>query len=387
VVALAALGLGPVTSLVVLGAVLAAVAAALVALVGGRARQGHHGPGEHVAEELARVRLGRFLRRRLDPEAATGLALTVALALIFLAALGFGLVSDMVTSRTGLYRWDAAAAEWGAGNATPTSTRVLGWLTWLGGTAVVLPLALLLGALEWLRRRRAAVLGFLLLVVVGQNLIANGVKLLVQRERPPVPHLADSSGFSFPSGHSAAAAATYAAVALVLGRGRPWRVKAMLAAGAAAVTVAVAASRVLLGVHWLTDVVGGVALGFGWFVVCAIAFGGALLRFAAPAERVEAEEAREAAGARSPPGDGRLAAVSAADREADPMPDPEPTDEQVRQRAETLAAEPGNPGDDREAQARALLEESEERVEDPAARDPDDQGVIRRGSGEGIGHG
>jgi PAP2 superfamily len=250
---------------------------------------------------------------------------------------------------------------------------------------VVLPLALLLGALEWLRRRRAAVLGFLLLVVVGQNLISNGVKLLVQRERPPVPHLVDSSGFSFPSGHSAAAAATYAAVALVLGRGRPWRVKALLAAGAAAVTVAVAASRVLLGVHWLTDVVGGVALGFGWFVVCAIAFGGALLHFAAPAERVEAEEAREAAGearqaagARRPPGRGRLAAMS---------PDPEPTDEQVRQRAETLAAEPGSPGDDREAQARALLEESEERVEDPAAREPDHRGVIRRGSDEGIGRG
>jgi membrane-associated phospholipid phosphatase len=384
VAGVAALGLGPVTSLVVLGAVLAAVAAALVALVGGRARHGH-GPGEHVAEELARVRLGRFVRRRLDPEAATGLALTVSLGLIFLAALGFGLVSDMVTSRTGLYRWDAAAADWGARNATPTSTRVLGWLTWLGGTAVVLPLALLLGALEWLRRRRAAVLGFLLLVVVGQNLISNGVKLLVQRERPPVPHLADSSGFSFPSGHSAAAAATYAAVALVLGRGRPWRVKAMLAAGAAAVTVAVAASRVLLGVHWLTDVVGGVALGFGWFVVCAIAFGGALLHFAAPAERVEAGEAREAAGeareaagARRPPGQGRLAAMS---------PDPEPTDEQVRQRAETLAAEPGNPGDDREAQARALLEESEERVEDPAAREPDHRGVIRRDSDEGIDRG
>ena len=182
------------------------------------------------------MRLGRFLRRRLDPGTATGLALTMALLLIFLAALGFGVVSDMVTSRTGLYRYDAAAADWGARHATPSSTRLLGWLTWLGGTAVVLPLAVLLGALEWLRRRRAAVLTFLLLVVVGQNLIANGVKLLVERERPPVPHLADATGFSFPSGHSAAAAATYAGVAMVLGRGRPWRVKALLAAAAAAVT-------------------------------------------------------------------------------------------------------------------------------------------------------
>ncbi|MGH3101350.1 MAG: phosphatase PAP2 family protein, partial [Thermoleophilia bacterium] len=321
-----------------------------------------------------RARAARFLRRRLDPEAATGLALTVALGLVFAAALGFGLVSEMVTSQTGLYRWDASAAAWGADNATPFSTRVLGLITWLGATVTVLSVTVALGVLEWLGRRRLAVLAFLLMVVVGQNLIANTVKELVDRERPPVPHLAPSSGFSFPSGHTAAAAATWAAVVLVLGRGRPFRVKAWLAAGAALLTVAVAASRVLLGVHWLTDVIGGAALGFGWFVVCSVAFGGALLHFGAPAERVEAEEAR-----------------LSGDQPATPprshsMPDhqDEPTPEQVEGRAGSLAAEPGNHVQDPEAQARALLEESEERVEDPAARDPDDQGVIRRRSDEGV---
>jgi membrane-associated phospholipid phosphatase len=291
--AVAALGLGPVTSTVLAGGVLAAVLAALVGLVAGRSGRGRGpGPAEQVGEELARARLARYVRRRLDPGAATGLALTVALGLVFAAALGFGLVSDMVTSRTGLYRYDAGAASWGAENATATSTRVLGLVTWLGSSVVVVAVALLLGGLEWLGRRRLAVLAFMLAVIAGQSLITNAVKLLVERARPPVPHLADSSGFSFPSGHTAAAAATYAAVVLVLGRGRPLRVKACLGAAAAAVVVAVAASRVLLGVHWLTDVVGGAALGFGWFVVCSVAFGGSLLRFAAPAERVEAEEAR-----------------------------------------------------------------------------------------------
>jgi undecaprenyl-diphosphatase len=316
-----------------------------------------HGPAEHAAEELFRARAARFLRRRLDPEAATGLALTVALGLIFAAALGFGLVSDMVTSQTGLYRYDASAAAWGAEHATPFSTRVLGLITWLGATVTVLAVSVALGLLEWLRRRR----------------LANTVKELVDRERPPVLHLAPSSGFSFPSGHTAAAAATWAAVALVVGRGRPLRVKAWLAAGAALVTVAVASSRVLLGVHWLTDVIGGAALGFGWFVVCSVAFGGALLHFGAPAERVEAEEAR-LSGVQEPPARG-----------APPMPDPaQPSPEQVDSRAGSLAGEPGNAVQDPEAQARALLEESEERVEDPAARDPDDQGVIRRRSDEGV---
>ena len=331
-----------------------------------------HGPAEHAAEELFRARAARFLRRRLDPEAATGLALTVALGLILAAALGFGLVSEMVTSKTGLYRYDASAAAWGAEHASPTSTRVLGLITWLGATVTVLSVTVALGVLEWVERRRLAVLVFLLMVAVGQNLIANTVKVLVDRERPPVPHLAPSSGFSFPSGHTAAAAATWAAVVLVVGRGRPLRVKAWLAAGAALLTVAVAASRVLLGVHWLTDVIGGAALGFGWFVVCSVAFGGALLHFGAPAERVEAEEAR-LSGVQEPRAQG-----------AHPMPEPEPSPEQVDRRAGSLAAEPGNAVQDPDAQARALLEESEERVEDPAARDPDDPGVIRRQSGEGV---
>ncbi len=364
--------MGRVTTLMLLAGVLAAVVAVVVGLVAGRGHRGH-GPAEKAGEELFRARAVRFLRRRLDPEAATGLALTVALGLVFAAALGFGLVSDMVTSETGLYRLDASAAAWGAENATPVSTWLLGLLTWLGGSATVLAVTISLGVLAWVRRRRLAVLAFLLTVVVGQNLIANTVKVLVDRERPPVPHLAPSSGFSFPSGHAAAAAATWAAVVLVLGRGRPVPVKAWLAAGAALITVLVAASRVLLGVHWLTDVIGGAALGFGWFVVCSVAFGGALLHFGAPAERVEAEEAR-LSGVQEPPARG-----------APPMPDPsQPSPEQVDSRAGSLADEPGNPVEDPAAQARALLEESEERVEDPAARDPDDQGVIRRRSDEGV---
>jgi undecaprenyl-diphosphatase len=181
---------------------------------------------------------------------------------------------------------------------------VLVAFTWIGSTAVIITVTAVVGLLEWYRRHRWTVLAFMVMVIWGQGLIANGVKLLVQRERPPVPHLTGSSGWSFPSGHSAAAAATYAAVALLLGRGRRWQVKAWLATGAAAITVAVASSRVLLGVHWVTDVVAGVALGFGWFAVCSIAFGGSVLRFGATAKEAKAaavrEDVRERAG--PPPG-------------------------------------------------------------------------------------
>ncbi len=70
------------------------------------------------------------------------------------------------------------------------------------------------------------------------------------------------------------------------------------------------------------------------------------------------------------------------------MPDvergPEPTEEQIQSRAGSLAEEPGNSTEDSEAQARTLLKESEERIEEPATRDPDDQSVIRRTSDEGV---
>ena len=115
--------------------------------------------------------------------------------------------------------------------------------------------------------------------------------------RPTANPLAHTLGPSFPSGHTTGAAACFAAFALVLGRGRSRNTQAVLAGAAVFVALAVAASRVLLGVHWLTDVLGGLALGWGWFALCSIAFGGRLLRLGTPVEavaRVNEAEARQA---------------------------------------------------------------------------------------------
>jgi undecaprenyl-diphosphatase len=81
-------------------------------------------------------------------------------------------------------------------------------------------------------------------------------------------------------------------------------VRALLAGVAVGLAVAVAASRVLLDVHWLTDVIAGLALGWAWFSVCSIAFGGRLLRFGAGAEI--AARAMKTASLRSSPGASRM---------------------------------------------------------------------------------
>jgi undecaprenyl-diphosphatase len=226
--------------------------------------------------------VARVLRARLDPGAATGLALTAAASLVVGGGVAVGLLLLMVRRSFGFARWDLSAARWGALHARPGSTTFLRDLSQLGGTTGLVIVVIAVAVLAQRRIPNRSALLFLLLVVVGQNLLANGIKLLVDRARPDIDRLTGFAGSSFPSGHATAAAATYAAIALLLSRRRGVATRAALVGGAVAIAVSVAASRVLLGVHWLTDVMAGLALGWAWFALCSIAFGGRLMRFGAP---------------------------------------------------------------------------------------------------------
>ncbi|MBW8825609.1 MAG: phosphatase PAP2 family protein [Acidobacteria bacterium] len=235
----------------------------------------------------ASPRLRRILRRRLDPTRATGMALTAALALVALAVVGAGLLLLMVRHNAGFARWDLTFASWGANHATPGAAQWLRRESQLGGTLIVVTLAAVVALVELRRVRSYQVLTLLVVSVGGQYLLVAIVKGLVDRARPAIDQLTGFSSTSFPSGHAAAAAAAYATFALLLGRGRSHRAKVLLAAVAAGMAVMVASTRVLLGVHWFTDVLAGVITGWGWFALCSIAFGGRLLHFGAPVETAE----------------------------------------------------------------------------------------------------
>jgi undecaprenyl-diphosphatase len=125
------------------------------------------------------------------------------------------------------------------------------------------------------------------LVVGGQFALSNGIKYIVERARPDISRLTGFAGSSFPSGHATAASATLAAIALIATRNRSRRVKIAGASVAAGLAVAVAGTRVFLGVHWFTDVMAGLMLGWGWFALCSIAFGGRLLVFGSPIAEAE----------------------------------------------------------------------------------------------------
>ena len=167
---------------------------------------------------------------------------------------------------------DQEIEAWAARVATGWSDEALRALTHLGDTETVIVLASVVAAWYAWRRRSATALAFLAVVIVGQWVTAETVRAIVERARPALSPRAGFSGDSFPSGHSTAAAACYLAIAFVLTAGLPRRERAALIGAGAGIGVAVASTRVLLGVHWLTDAVAGVALGTSIALLAHAAF-------------------------------------------------------------------------------------------------------------------
>ena len=247
--------------------------------------------------------LARLLRGRLDPGTATGLVLTLALAVAIFGGLMLGVLAYLVRSNARLVELDASVGQWGADHASERSTQLLQLVTDLASTPVTIAVIIVVSIIGTIRLPNRWIPPFLITVILGEVILVNTVKQLLDRVRPTFNPITETLGPSFPSGHSATAAALYAAVALVLARGSSPRTRALLAGGAAGIAVGVACSRVMLGVHWLSDVIAGLAFGWAWFSVCAIGFGGRFLRFGAPVEKAErvAEQLEEPATERPVP--------------------------------------------------------------------------------------
>jgi undecaprenyl-diphosphatase len=238
-----------------------------------------------VQEAVQRPWIARLLRGRLDPATATGLVLTLALVVAILGGLIVGVLAFLVRSTGVLVDADTSVGSWGADHATAWSTSMLQLVTDLGSAPVAIVVLVAASIVGVVVAPSRWIPPFLLTVLIGEVVIVNSIKHLLGRVRPTFNPVAATLGPSFPSGHSATAAALYAAVALVLARRRSRQVRALLAGVAVAIAVGVACSRVMLGVHWLSDVIAGLAFGWAWFSICAIAFGGRFLHFGAPVEK------------------------------------------------------------------------------------------------------
>ena len=202
-------------------------------------------------------------------------ALSSPLAIVTAAALLFALLLLLVRLQWApLESADHGAATWlnslVAGH--PVVVSIVKAVTWLGSGGVLWTLTGAAAVVLAIRRRwRLAV--YLLVAGAGELVLDPVLKALVGRLRPVVAHpIAYGNGDSFPSGHALGSIVCYGALFLVFlpaARGT-WR--RVFTAVIVTLIAAIGISRLLLGVHYISDVLGGWALGITWLGITAFAF-------------------------------------------------------------------------------------------------------------------
>ncbi len=182
------------------------------------------------------------------------------LIVTLVAAVALGAVFGWVTGGAA-ERIDLPVERWVLDHRAAWATSMWRVLTTLGSSALLWPVVGIAAILLVWRGRDWPSAAVLVASLGGALLAKDIVKPLVHRPRPPAgAWLTGASGFAYPSGHAMQALAVFGALAVVLSAGRSRRVQATLWAAALVVALVVGWSRVYLGVHWLTDVLGGYAL-------------------------------------------------------------------------------------------------------------------------------
>jgi undecaprenyl-diphosphatase len=207
---------------------------------------------------------------RLRPgESTLMMTLVVGLSAVALAAVGVSRLVDDVTHGDGVAVVDHPVAGFVAAHRAGALTSVMRAVSVVGGPAGMavraLSIGLLLGVV-WRWWAPAVVLVVTTAGVIGLTVV---FKAALGRARPPVAlAVAAADGYGFPSGHAAAAAAVCGAAAWLCSlRLRSWWARVAVWAAAAMLAALVGISRVYLGVHWVSDVIGGWIFGILWMAV------------------------------------------------------------------------------------------------------------------------
>jgi undecaprenyl-diphosphatase len=187
----------------------------------------------------------------------------------------FAVVSLLVSTGTTQHA-DVAVLQWVGRWRTPWLTSAEQTLSRFGNWQWEVPFALSVSLLLWWRGRRTSAWRFFALGVFGEALYAIA-KLLFHRPRPTVlSHLGQAGWYSYPSGHAMLAVIIWGTGLVLLAQLVGSRaIRRSFVVLAVLLPIAIAKARVYLGVHYLTDVTGGVLLGlvwvlFWWDAVCDV---------------------------------------------------------------------------------------------------------------------
>lgn len=240
------------------------------------------------------------LARRLDPGARFGLRVTLLAVSLVLVGVPFGLLLAQVRSNGPLVRLDTYAANHLHGwvLANPVAQDVLRVLSFLGGPPWFW---LLIGGTAtywWVRGGHVRLSAFLVTTGLLGGTVNRVVKALVDRDRPSLEDpVATAQGQSFPSGHTMLATYGYGALLLTFLPLLPRRWRGPAIGSWLLLVALIGFSRLGLGVHYISDVLGGFVLGLAWLAAMTAAFSVWRVELGRapvePAEGLEPEVARD----------------------------------------------------------------------------------------------
>jgi undecaprenyl-diphosphatase len=223
---------------------------------------------------MHRGRVRHFIARRLSHGEYLGLHLTVGL-LLSLCLLGvFASIAHSVHRSATLNSFDDSLGLKLQENrqASPVTRTFFIGITQLGSVPVMAAFSVL-GALVLLVYRHRLLALVWLIAIAGGGLLDMCLKELFERERPPFRDaLIDTTTKSFPSGHSMGSLIGYGLLAylMVLALPRLW-MRVSVVCGLTLLVLAIGFSRVYLGAHYVSDVLGGYAVGGFWLATCITA--------------------------------------------------------------------------------------------------------------------
>jgi membrane-associated phospholipid phosphatase len=183
--------------------------------------------------------------------------------------LTLGEISEDIINHEPITVADTQLSNWLHTHTSPLLTNVMFLITSFGSTVMVTCIAVALG-LYLLWRRQLYWIAALVLSVPGGALLNRLLKYVFHRARP---HFSDPiltlTSYSFPSGHTMIATVLYGFIAAyIFTRTNDWRWRALSVVSGAFLIAAVACSRIYLGAHYLSDVLGAMAEGLAWLSLC-----------------------------------------------------------------------------------------------------------------------
>lgn len=218
--------------------------------------------------------LPAWVRRRLDPQARYGLRVTLLAIALTLVAIPFGLLLDQVIRSGPFVELDTAAAErlHAAVRDHPLIIAVLRVISEMGRPPTLILFSTIAIVFLWRRARHRLAIYIAVTGIVG-GLVDTAVKVAVSRDRPDLQEpIATAIGQSFPSGHAMSSTVVYGALLLVFLPVIPRRRRPYALAVYLTLIGLIGISRLGLGVHYISDILGGYALGFAWLAAATAAF-------------------------------------------------------------------------------------------------------------------